>query len=219
MEQISKPHAKVHHITLSRVCIKKPMVVPPKPKVEPIILPPDLESVVEEVKHVVEPIILPPDPIEKPKRVKKKKQKKKHKKRHRKKVTKNLVPKPIMIEEPIVEEAIVEPIVEQVVTPREVVDTSSIKDAYTSEIRRQIKRHLYYPKMAKRMRMQGVIKVSFLVLSDGSIQDITVVSGGKALLKRAAIKTIKSLHLKSLPSVLGETMRVTVPVGFNIKGL
>ena len=212
-EHVAKPKAKVHRITLSKVCVKKPVVVPPKPKVEPIILPPDPEPVVEEVRHTVEPIILPPDPepVVKPKRVKKKK--------YKKRIVKKRVKKPVPIVEPLVEEVIVQPIVEQVIAPKQVVDTTSIKDAYTSEIRRQIKAHLYYPKMAKRMRMQGVIKVSFLVLADGDITDIKVLNGTKSILRKAAIKTIKSLRLKALPSALGQTMVVSVPVGFNIKGL
>ena len=201
-EQISKPKAKVHRITLSRVCVKTPIVVPPKPKVEPIILPPDPEPI-EEVQPIVKPVV---------------KQKPVKKKKHKKRVVKKRIKKPEPIVEPV-KEVIVQPVIEQVVAPKKVVDTSSIKDAYTSEIRRQIKTHLYYPKIAKRMRMQGIVKVSFLVLADGSIRDIRVLSGAKSVLKKAAIKTIKLLRLKPLPDALGQTMVVTVPVGFNIKGL
>jgi protein TonB len=210
-EHVAKPKAKVHHITLSAVVVKKPVTVP---KIEPIILPPDPEPIVEEVKPVVEPIVLPldPKPVVKPKRVKKKK-------KHKKRVLKKVVKKPLTIQQPIIEKVPLQPMVQQVVAPIQRVDTASIKDAYTSAIRRQIKLHLYYPKMAKRMRMQGVIKVSFLVLADGSITDIKVISGTKAILRKAAKKTIKSLRLKPLPSVLGDRMRVSVPVGFNIKGL
>jgi len=182
--------------------VKTPIVVPPKPKVEPIILPPDPEPI-EEVQPIVKPVV---------------KQKPVKKKKHKKRVVKKRIKKPEPIVEPV-KEVIVQPVIEQVVAPKKVVDTSSIKDAYTSEIRRQIKTHLYYPKIAKRMRMQGIVKVSFLVLADGSIRDIRVLSGAKSVLKKAAIKTIKLLRLKPLPDALGQTMVVTVPVGFNIKGL
>jgi protein TonB len=206
---ISKPKAKVHRITLSSVVLKKPVVIP---TVEPIILPPDLEP---------EPIVLPPDikPQIEAKQIKKRKRDK-HKKK-KKKPIKKARKKPIVKQKPIIKKEVLEPIpiVEQVIAPPKMVDTSSLKDAYTSEIRRQIKLHLYYPKIAKRMRIQGVVRVSFLILADGNIKDISVLSGGKSILKKAAIKTIKSLHLKPLPALLGEHMRVSVPVGFNIKGL
>lgn len=203
---ISKPKAKVHRITLSSVVVKKPVVVPPKP--DPIV----------EVKHLVEPIILPPDPepVVKPKRVKKPK-KKKHKKKVRKK---RVIKKPIRQEEPVIREVVPEPIVEQVVAPVVVVDTSSIIDAYTSQIRRQIRKHLVYPKRAKRMRMQGMVRVAFRVLKDGTITDIRVVNSSKKLLSKGAIKTLKALSLRAIPRELKEQfLDINIPIEFKlIKG-
>jgi protein TonB len=149
---VSKPKAKVHRITLSSVVVKKPVPIPPKPKVEPIILPPDPKPIVK------------PKPKPKPKRKKRVKKPKKI--------------EPVVIPEPIVQE----PIVEQVIAPVVTVDTTSIKDQYTSEIRREIRKHLFYPKMAKRLRMQGVVQVAFRVLQNGDITDIRVLNNPKKLL-------------------------------------
>ena len=215
-QAVAKPQAKIQRITLSSVVVKKPVVVPPQPKVEPIILPPDPEPVVEEVKHLVEPIILPPDPVLKPKRVKKKPKKKVKKKKHIKKKIKPLPIVPEVIEE-IVEIVPPKPVVQQVVAPVVSVDTSSIRDAYTSEVRRQIQRHLIYPKMAKRMRMQGVVMVKFRVLKDGRVMDIRIIDSPKKLLSKGAKKTLKALVLKAIPSELGEdTMDVTIPIEFKL---
>ncbi len=193
---ISKPKAKVHRITLSSVVVKKP-----KPKVEPIILPPDPEPVVE-----VKPIIEKPKPKPKPKKKKRVKKKKVYK------------PKPKPVQEKIVED-VVEPIVEQV-APIQQIDTSSIKDQYTSEIRRQIQKHLYYPKMAKRMRIQGTVRVAFRVLKDGSVTNIRVLNSTKKRLSKGAIKTLKAISLPAIPTELNEEfLDINIPIEFKlIKG-
>ncbi len=193
---ISKPKAKAHHITLSSVIVKKPVPVPPKPKVEPIILPPDPE-----------PIVKPkPKPKPKPKR--------------KKRVKKPKIVEPVVVPEPIIKEVIQEPIIEQVVAPVVTVDTSSIMDAYKSEIRRQIRKNLFYPKMAKRLRMQGIVQVAFCVLKNGEITDIKVLNNPKKLLGKGAMKTLNSLSLRPIPSELNEqSMDIKIPIEFKlIKG-
>ncbi len=192
-DAVSKPKAKVHRITLSSVVVKKPVPIPPKPKVEPIILPPDPE-----------PIVKPkPKPKPKPKR--------------KKKVKKPKIVEPVVIPEPIVEEVVQEPIVEQVIAPVVTVDTSSIRDQYTSEIRRQIRKHLFYPKMAKRLRMQGIVQVAFRVLQNGDITDIRVINKPKKLLGKGAIKTLKALSLRPIPAALNESsMDINIPIEFKL---
>jgi len=192
---ISKSKAKVHRITLSSVVVKKPVVVPPKPIVKPIILPPE------------------PLPVVKEKKVKKPKKRKERKKPRKKKRLK----KPIMTREPVMHKVTPKPVVEQVIAPVVQIDTSSIKDQYTSEIRRQIRKHLIYPRMAKRMRMQGTVRVAFRVLKDGTISDIRVVNDSKKLLARGAIKTLKALSLRPIPEALHESsMDINIPIEFKL---
>ena len=189
---ISKPKAKVTHITLSSVVVKKPVIEMLKP-----------EPVVE-----VEPVILPiePKPVQKSKRPKKPK-----KKRDKKRVKKRVVKKPI------IKEVVHKPIVEQVVAPVVTVDTSSIIAAYTSKLRRQIQKNLFYPKMAKRMRMQGVVRVAFRVLKDGTITQIRVLNSPKKLLAKGAIKTLKALSLPAIPSELKEEfLDINIPIKFKL---
>ena len=172
---IAKPKAKVHHITLSKVNIKKPKpIVKPKPKPKP-----KPKKIVKKQK-VIKPIVLP---------------------------------KP----EPVVQA--VEPILKQVITPVAVIDTTSIKDKYTSEIRRQIQQNLIYPKIAKRLRMQGVVKMTFRVVKNGTITKIKTTNAPKKLLEKGAVKTLKSLSLKPIPTELKEDfLDITIPIEFKLKG-
>jgi len=220
--------AKITKITLSSLQVQKP--TPPKPKVElikepkhlvePIILPPDPEpEPIKEVKHLVEPIILPadPKPIAKPKKVKKRVKKRKRKVVKKRRVIKK--PEPVIEPTPQPQEFVQEEIIE-VPTPQIVqVDTSSIKDRYTSLIRRLIRENLYYPKAAIRMRMYGTVRVGFVVHKDGSITGVRVLSGGKSLLKKGAIRTIKSISPPPIPSELGvNQLELSIPIEFNKKG-
>jgi protein TonB len=238
-----KSETKITKITLSSVKVAKP--IPPKPKVEPIVLPPDPEPIpepIKEVKHLVEPIILPPDPVVEPivlpaepiKKVEKhivepivlppdpkpiikpkkvKKRVKKRKKRSKKKTKKIVEPTP----QP--QEVIQEEVIETPTPTAAQVDTSAIRDRYTSLIRRLIRKNLYYPKAAIRMRMYGTVTVGFVVQKDGSITDIRILSGGKSLLKKGAIRTIESISPPPIPSELGvNQLELSIPIEFNKKG-
>ena len=197
MQHVAKPKVTIQRITLSRVEVRKPVVVPPAPMPEPIILPPEPE----------------PKPIVKP-RPKPRPKKKVHKKRPKKRVKKPKLIKP-PIKKPV--EVVQKPVLKQVIAPVVQIDTASIRDAYTSEIRRQIQRHLYYPKMAKRLRMQGVVRVAFRVLKDGKITDIRVINSSKKLLSRGAIKTLKALSLNAIPKELHESfMDINIPIEFRL---
>lgn len=189
---VSKPDTKVHRITLSAVVVQKP----PQPKIEPIILPPD------------------PKPIVKPKPVEKPKPKRKKKSKRAKRV------KPKVIPEPVHEIAaeVPELIVEQVISPVARIDTSSIRDRYTSLIRKEIRKQLYYPKMAKRLRMQDIVQVAFRVHVDGSISSIQLLNNPKKLLGNGAIKTLHALSLPPIPSELDTPyLDISIPIEFKLK--
>ncbi len=191
IDSISKPNAQIRHITLSRVIIKKPQ--PPKlniPKITPSL--------------VQKPIIKPlprPKLIHKPKR-------KKHLK-HKKTIQQKIVSKVLQQPKPI-------PKIETK-APIKQINTTSIKDKYTSEIRRQIKKNLFYPKIAKRMHIQDIVEVSFRVLSDGQISNIKIVNHPRKVLSRGAIKTLHALNLAPIPKELHQTyMDITIPIEFKL---
>jgi protein TonB len=191
----------------------KRAITPPVHTVEPIILPPDPEPL---------PIIKPKPEIIKPKPIPKKRKKriKKPKKKLHKKVIKKRPISPPILKQKVVEvvpQPEPQPVIEEVIAPVVTVDTTSIKDQYTSEIRRQIQKHLYYPKMAKRLRMQGVVRVAFRVLEDGRITQIRVINSSKKLLSKGAIKTLKALSLRPIPAALHEKyMDINIPIEFKL---
>ncbi len=179
---VAKPKAKVHHITLSKISVKKPqskLIKKPKQKPKP------------KPKKV-------PNKIKKPKKTETKKPKKSVV------VPKQPVPKPI---------------VKTVITPVATIDTASIKDRYTSEIRREIEQNLIYPNLAKRLRMQGIVKIKFRVLKNGTITTIKTLNTPKRLLEKGAIKTLNSISLKPIPSELNEQfLDIVIPIEFKLKG-
>ncbi len=188
----SKPKERVHHITLSSVVVKKPMPKPILPKPEPIILPPD------------------PKPVVKPKS----KPKPKPKKIVKKQITAS---KPIV---PVVKEIIPVPVIEQTnITPIATIDRTTLRDKYANKIREAIRKNLFYPKMAKRLRIQGVVKVTFVVQKNGNITDIRILNSPKNLLKKGAIKTIESTFLEPIPKELDKnSIDIVMPIEFKLIG-
>ncbi|MCF6330587.1 MAG: TonB family protein [Sulfurimonas sp.] len=103
--------------------------------------------------------------------------------------------------------------------PKSVVDTSSVLDRYTSSVRALISQNLHYPSRAKRYRIQGVVDVSFTILKDGTITAIIVDKKSKNLLKKGALKTLRSLSFKPIPSELKQdTLEISIPIKFSIIG-
>lgn len=190
---VTKPKVQIHKITMSKVAVVKPPKPAPViiPKPAPVILPPEPEPV-------------KPKPKPKPKKVVKKPVKKPD-------------PKPEPIEEIVKEEVIVEEILETPVAPVAVVDTSSIEDAYKNRIRMAIKQKLYYPKMAKRLRMEDIVETSFHISKSGKISNIQILNAPKKLLADGAIKTLKSLDDFPIPDALNvNDMDITIPIEFRL---
>ncbi len=103
--------------------------------------------------------------------------------------------------------------------PKSVVDTSSILDRYTSSVRALIAQNLHYPSRAKRYRIEGVVVVSFTILKDGTITTIIVDKKSKNLLKKGALKTLRSISFEPIPSELKQDkLEISLPIKFSISG-
>ncbi len=215
--QISSSKAKKNKsvkIHLSSIQIKKPAPLPkptpPKPKhtVPPIILP--LEN---EVKPLEKKIEKAPTPKKiKNKRVKKRPSKKR---RSRKKVIKKAIAyKPRAKTPPT---AFSEPLPPQQKL-QSVSNNTALKKRYLAKIRELIKSNLYYPRVARRMRIQGVVKVSFIVNKNGEIDHIKILSSANKILSNGALKTLRSIKAPPIPAKLGVgTLELFVPIEFNQK--
>ena len=189
---VAKPDAKIYHITLSRVSVKKPPPpqIPPAPQIEPVTPP--------------APTLQPPKPRPKKKHVKKV--------RKKRKMVKKELPKPPQKKRP----APVPKVARQHAKVA-VQNTATIRDRYIALIRKKIAEHLYYPRIARRMRMQGEVEVAFTVDAAGKVSEIQVIHAPKTILANAAIKTLQSLDLPPIPAALHrQRLQLSIPIEFKL---
>ncbi len=200
-----RPEAKIRHITLTHVAVAKPPppVIPPLPQIEPVELPdpkPPMSKPKTEPK--AKPIPIP----------------RKHRKRPGRKPHAKAAKKP----PESVRHKPVPPVTHSVkaaMAPQRSVESATLRDHYIALIRRKIKAHLYYPRIARRMRLQGDVRVSFVVYRDGHVEAVRVLAAPREILARAAMRTIRQLHLPPIPEGLGlKRMEITVPIAFKLKG-
>ena len=194
-----KSEEKTLKMTLSAFV---PEVVPP---VEPI-----EEPIVEE-EPVVEPeIIKEPLPKEEPK------------------IKEEIVPEPIVekvIPKPIVKKVKKKPEVKkktkkkqvkkkqasQKVSARKSKRSKAEKNLFLANIRAKINKHKSYPRIAKKRRMQGSVKVKFTILRSGKVGNISV-SGPKVFHNSAknAVKSAFPINTKNAPISLPTNINITL---------
>ncbi len=95
-----------------------------------------------------------------------------------------------------------------------------LKNAYLAELLQAIESRKFYPKIAKRRGMEGVVKVRFVLQKDGRIEKIAVAEGsGYGVLDRAALKTVASIGaFKPIPEALKkERWEIVVPIRYQIE--
>ncbi len=87
---------------------------------------------------------------------------------------------------------------------------------FAKKIKEAIQKNLYYPKIAKRLKKEGIVKIEFEVLATGVVKNLKVVrSSGSKLLDNAATKTIlKAQKLFPKPS---KKIKLTVPLQYLLK--
>ena len=154
------------------------------------------------------------------KRVVKKKVVKKVAKPKRKPPKKVIIPKkvetPAVIEVPVAVTKVVEPVI-----PPEVIEVpvQTPKEKYLEEhlkvIAQLLRKYLYYPKRARKRRIEGKVHVEFTLLKNGTIEGINVIKGSKDILNRAAVTTIKKLSGK-VPKPT-ESITIEIPIVFRLK--
>ena len=198
----------------------EPVAAPPAPPPpEPVIIP---EPIPEPVP---EPVVIPepkpePKPIEKPES----KPKPKHKKHTEKPVSKpEPTPAPPPPAQPTINTAdIIAPAPAAPASPPKVAQAvaefnfaSSAGDERFSKIQQAIKKHQKYPKRAAKMKHQGVVEVSFLFKTDGSISNVKVnKSSGFDSLDEAAIETINRAF-KDFP-LLDKDYIIKIPMSYKL---
>lgn len=194
----------------------------PKPKPKEVTRPiakPDIKKIPEpipEPEPVPEPIVIEPEPV-------------------------NVEPEPVVIEpqppqlppqppieaqpvaiEPVIKEqpAVTEPAV--AATPQPVVTGPSgadIRAFGNSQLRPHIEARKDYPRMAKKKKIEGKVRVKFDLHKDGHATNIRVSkSSGSALLDEAAIAAVQkaSASFPPMPANFGEKQPFEITVGFEL---
>ena len=148
------------------------------------------------------------------KKVVKKVEKKKiveKKKKIEKKIEKKVIKKE-PVSKPITEKTAVQKAKQQVV--KEKID---VKQDYLAKhlslIRKEIKSNVKYPKSAKRLNIQGIVRVKFTLHTNGKVDNIMILSG-HARLKKATVNAVKNAA-SSFPRV-GKTITIELPIEYKL---
>lgn len=201
----------LHSYILNSITINQKIIaVEPQDKVSPVInlqrvaikevqeVPVEIEEILPEPPQpVVEEVIVP---IIKERAIKKVKKKKIVKKLKRKKKKKKLVRKTSKAQ-------------------RSSPQTKAIKNSYLSKVRKIIEQHKKYPRIAKRMKQEGVVKVKFTIGKNGKIRHIKLAQKCPyTKLNKAALQILHQIvSFGPIPKELNETyLSLTVPIKYKI---
>lgn len=199
-----KTEEKILNMTLSAFV---PEMIPPVEEVEeviekdePIVEPEIIKEPIVEKEPEIEEEIVPEPIVEKviPKPVVKKVKKKPEvkKKTKKKKVKKKQVRKKQ---------------VSKKVSARKSKSSKAEKNKFLANIRVKINKNKSYPRIAKKRRMQGSVKVKFTILSSGNVGNISV-SGPKVFhgSAREAVKKAFPISTKNAPIALPTSINITL---------
>ena len=75
-----------------------------------------------------------------------------------------------------------------------------------------LQENLYYPRMARKRRIEGEVLVAFRLECDGTVHDLHIKRHARQILDRAAVETVASLSGK-LPHPKN-TLSIEVPIRF-----
>lgn len=98
-------------------------------------------------------------------------------------------------------------------------NTNKIKNKYLSKVKRLINQKKRYPKGAKRLGQEGIVKIKFTILASGKIINIMIVKKSKfSKLNKAGVKLLTKIGVfDKIPKELGESkITITVPIKYQI---
>jgi len=78
-----------------------------------------------------------------------------------------------------------------------------------------LKENLYYPRRARKRRIEGEVLLKFTLATNAKISNIQILSSEHDILSRAAIKTVENLSLK-FPKPK-EKLTLTIPINYTLK--
>ncbi|MCU7834092.1 MAG: TonB family protein [gamma proteobacterium symbiont of Taylorina sp.] len=180
--------------------------------------------------------IIPPEPVQKKpqprvtKEIKPKtnpKPKPKKKKKPVPKVKKNKPKPPVKAIKPVRKQKTVSqninPTTQKIVKPSPVVSTADpllikkTRISYQALLMRHIEVHKYYPRSARKRKIQGKVLVSFSLLKDGQIKNLSI-NGKRSILKKASQKAVnQALPMPAPPKNIPLPMEVKFHMDYFLK--
>lgn len=91
---------------------------------------------------------------------------------------------------------------------------------YEKSIRQRIEQKKVYPRLAKRMRKQGVVKVAFTISRNGIVSRLRIVqSSGVKSLDKAALQAVKKVgQFPSIPAGIRKSvLNYIIPIAYHIR--
>jgi periplasmic protein TonB len=99
--------------------------------------------------------------------------------------------------------------------PKKPLMGNDIGGAALGHIRAMIENAITYPSIARKLRLEGVVLVTFVLKPDGTVDTAQIKNtSGSRLLDDKAIQTILSLSGDYPP--LGKTVELSIPIAFNL---
>ncbi|MFH0709430.1 MAG: energy transducer TonB [Pseudomonadota bacterium] len=99
--------------------------------------------------------------------------------------------------------------------PRNPISDNQIGGAALGHIRAMIENAITYPTIARKLRLEGVVLVTFILKSDGTVETAQIKStSGSHILDKKALDTILSLS-GDYPK-LGKPIDFNIPIAFNL---
>ncbi|MEA1955496.1 MAG: TonB family protein, partial [Campylobacterota bacterium] len=92
------------------------------------------------------------------------------------------------------------------------------KEIYISNLYELLNQKKFYPKMAKRRKLSGVVSVSFTINKNGKIKDVFIgKTSGHSILDKAALKVLKSINTyKPIPDAVSmSSLNLNIPIKYS----
>ncbi len=85
-------------------------------------------------------------------------------------------------------------------------------------LRAYLEEHTVYPEEAQKQKIQGQVRITFIVQPDGQISDIAVAQGAALLLDREALRVVRSMPrwIPAREKGIAVAMPVTIPITFRL---
>lgn len=190
-----KPVEKVKKTKKIKKVEKKVVVQKPKPKIVKKVVVVRKEKVKEVIKEIIEKVEEP---------------------------VLEVVEEEVVEEEPVIEvaeeEVVVEEkieekkIVKKQVAQEQIVQNNSIGEGLIQSIERALRKHIYYPKAARRMGLEAGVELKFKFLPSGEVKDVKVSGKAAPILLKAARKTL--MRASRDFEKVKKTVTIQVPLKF-----